>query len=117
MDGKRRFRRIPFDAKVALSRIMREDSYELMDISLKGMLIRTSEQAGLTIGDRVKARISPSPSLQLTFEAELVHQEEDRLGFKFTDVDLDTISHFRRMFELNTGEAERTLDELFHWAE
>ena len=117
MDGQRRFRRIPLNADVRISRWLDKDGYELMDISLKGMLVRCARNTGLQIGDEVKADIWPSPSLTLSFKAELVHQEADRLGFKFTDVDLDTIAHLRRMFELNTGEADKTLEELFRWAD
>ena len=117
MDGQRRFRRIPLNAEVRISRWLNKEGYELIDISLKGMLVRCGQKTGLKIGDEVKADIRPSPSLTLSFRAQLAHQEEDRLGFKFTDVDLETIAHLRRMFELNTGEAEKTLEELFRWAD
>lgn len=115
MDGKRQFRRIPFEADVRISRWLKKEAYTLIDISLKGMLVQCAEPSGLSIGDRVKAQINPSDTLSLAFKAELVHQEDDRLGFKFTDVELETIAHFRRLFELNTGESEKTLEELFQW--
>ena len=115
MDGKRLFRRIPFQAGVRISRWLKKEGYELVDISLKGMLVHSTDPSGLTIGDCVKAEINPSASLTLSFKAELVHRHENFLGFKFTDVDIETIAHLRRLFELNTGEAEKTLEELFKW--
>jgi hypothetical protein len=43
---------------------------------------------------------------------ELVHKEKGRLGFKCKHIDIDSITHLRRLVELNLGNADMLEREL-----
>ena len=54
-------------------------------------------------------------AISLGFQAELIHCEENRYGFKFISENLETLTHLRKLIELNTGDAEATRSELSAW--
>lgn len=115
---ERRFRRVPFAAEVELS--CGDDSWtcELLDIALKGALVATDDLPAIALGTGCNLAISLTDSpLCLDFNAELVHREDDHYGFKFLSEDLDTMTHLRKLIELNTGDVEATRSELSSWLE
>ena len=57
----------------------------------------------------------PGTAISLNFDAELVHVEDLQYGFKFISEDLETLTHLRKLIELNTGDAETTRSELSAW--
>jgi len=112
----RRFRRITFAAKVTLSTGQDVWSAELLEIALKGAMVVTEAPLPLEIGSRCSLCIVlPGTSISLNFQAELKHCEENRYGFKFISEDLGTLTHLRKLLELNTGDAETTRNELSAW--
>jgi hypothetical protein len=42
----------------------------------------------------------------------IAHQQNDELGVRCVDIDLDSITHLRRLVELNLGETELLEREL-----
>jgi len=112
----RRFRRIPFEAAVRLE--VGRDSWtaDLLDVAMRGALVGTIEPLPLSLGSRCQLRITlPGTPISLDFDAELVHIEAHHYGFKFVSEDLDTLTHLRKLIELNTGDAEATRGELSSW--
>jgi len=113
---QRHFRRIPFNAEVRLGSPPDIRTVDLLNLSLKGMLVRERQPSPpVDLGTMVAIEVVASPGLTLPLTGRLAHRQEDRLGFTFIDIDLETIGHLRRLIELNTGEAEQTLEELFRW--
>jgi hypothetical protein len=112
----RRFRRIPFAAQVTLSTGQDVWSAELLEIALKGAMVGTEAPLPLDIGSRCNLSIIlPGTTISLDFQAELKHCEENHYGFKFISEDLGTLTHLRKLLELNTGDAETTRNELSAW--
>lgn len=113
---KRHFRRIPFEAEMMVAVGDHSWSCQLLDLALKGVLLESS--AVLPLAQGTVANLSlplPGSTIVLDFEAELVHCEENRLGFKFLHENLETLTHLRTLLELNTGDPEGVRSELLTW--
>ncbi|MCM2265479.1 MAG: PilZ domain-containing protein [Desulfuromonadales bacterium] len=113
---KRHFRRIPFEAEMLVAVGDRIWSCQLLDLALKGVLLESP--AALPLAQGTVANLSlplPGSEIVLDFEAELVHREENRLGFKFLHENLETLTHLRTLLELNTGDPEGVRSELLTW--
>ena len=48
----------------------------------------------------------PDSDIELKMEAAIVHKTPEHLGLKCTHIDVDSITHLRRIIELNIGDAE-----------
>jgi hypothetical protein len=46
-----------------------------------------------------------NPDMVMHIHAEVTHEREDALGLRFVEIDMESISHLRRLMELNTGDA------------
>ena len=104
-DERRRFTRVPFDADTVLQQDAGPIAVELLDISLRGLLVQ--QPAGWDSTDPHQpflAIIDLSEGNQIRMEASLVHAEEGLLGFRCEHIDLDSISHLRRLIALNLGD-------------
>ena len=114
--NNRHFRRIPFEAEVTLSSGQDIWTGELLDIAMKGAMVGTDALLPLSLGGKYNLCISlPGTPISLDFQAELVHREESCYGFKFISENLETLTHLRKLIELNTGDAETTRSELSAW--
>lgn len=112
----RRFRRIPFEAIVTIQTDQEEFSGELLDVALKGALVETESQLALPLESECGLNITiPDSPIKLNFRAKLIHKEDNHSGFLFTSEDLDTLTHLRKLIELNTGDVEATRSELMSW--
>jgi hypothetical protein len=112
----RRFRRIPFVAEVTLNDGQNDWSAELLEVAMKGAMIGTSAPLPLEIGSKCSLCITlPGTPISLEFQAELRHFEGCQYGFKFISENLETLTHLRKLIELNTGDAEATRSELSAW--
>jgi hypothetical protein len=103
---QRRFSRIPFEVPVTLR--LREQSWpaELVDISLHGALIRTPGDFQAALDSRYQLSIHLEGGPDIAMEATIAHQRNDELGLRCVDIDLDSVTHLRRLVELNLGEPE-----------
>jgi len=114
--SNRHFRRIPFAAKVTLVSGQNSWTGELLDVAMKGAMVGTETALPHSADAKYSLCISLSGSpISLDFEVELVHSEESCYGFKFISEDLETLTHLRKLIELNTGDAEATRSELSAW--
>lgn len=112
----RRFRRIPFEAEVTLNVGRDSWSGELLDVALKGAMVGTKAPISLPLGTHCSLCITlPQTPVSLDFLAVLIHHEDNRYGFRFVSENLETLTHLRRLIELNTGDTEATLCELSAW--
>ncbi len=110
---RRRFHRILFDAPTTLH--SGDSSYDitLIDISLKGALIVQPPEWSPTGGDQVTLVIQlDDGTSQIRMAAIVAHTEDGRVGLQCEDIDLDSISHLRRLAELNLGDASLVEREL-----
>jgi len=116
MEDKRHFKRIAFTADIDVEYNGKNYTAELLDLSLKGILIKPEEKMPVQNNDLVLIKITlPMTDIILSFKSELVHRYNNNLGLKFICVDIDTITHLKRLMELNTGDAEKISEEMSAW--
>lgn len=116
MDDQRYFSRIKFACEAQLEVSGELHDAELLDICLKGALLKCGDTLELDSGDMCIARIFlPSSEVTLVVDAEVAHRHEDCFGLRFTLLDDDTLTHLRRLMELNLGDDEKVLDEMRFW--
>lgn len=104
---KRRFKRIPFNTA---ARIVTAVPMQLIDISLKGALVTRPSQWKGALGDVINIEIPlDSGEALICMEMRVAHVDAERLGLVCLHIDLNSITHLRRLVELNLGD-----DELLH---
>ena len=112
-DNRRRFHRILFDASASLTDANDKHSSTLIDISLKGALIRRPPGWNGTVGDKVQLDVQLSDKeFHICMQGTVSRIEEERLGIQCDQIDIDSISHLRRLAELNLGDTELVEREL-----
>lgn len=111
---KRHFTRIPFDARYTLSRSGQTDTFhgEVLDISLKGALLHHGDTSALKTGEVFDLTLILDTELELTMVASVVHVEAETVGVHYDAIDVDSITHLRRILELNLGDVELLEREL-----
>ncbi|MGI2854278.1 PilZ domain-containing protein [Shewanella algae] len=111
MDDKRKFSRILFSLDAQLSRGEMVWDTHLLDLCLNGALVE--EPADFTPEGVLELSFRlPQSEVQLSMEAEVVHRRNGRLGLKCALIDVESISHLRRLLELNLGDASLLHREL-----
>jgi hypothetical protein len=109
---RRRFQRIQFDADSRLRQGDRSWEVELCDVSLRGLLVERPPGWDANPGQPFIAEIDLSEVLQIRMEVTLARTEDGLLGFDCRHIDLDSISHLRRLIELNLGDEQLMEREL-----
>lgn len=116
MDNRRKFNRVPFQCDCQIRCAEQVWSGELLDISLRGALFQLSETTSLEFGDNCYLDISLADGgIHLQFESELAHKEGALHGFRFLSENLETLTHLRRLLELNLGEDDIMKKEIGYW--
>lgn len=113
---RRRFTRIAFDAHTDLTVGGRKVAVELLDIAFKGVLVKVAEPIlGLAVGDCLEAQVTlVENEIALRLPVTLVREDYPYLGFECGALDLETMTHLRRLVELNLGDPALLDRELEH---
>lgn len=102
---KRKFHRISFDAPCELHALERVWTTEVLDISLKGVLVKRPEGWDVPLSQPCEVVIHlDDGQAAIVMAVELKHLEADWLGFKCQYIDLDSATHLKRLVELNLGD-------------
>jgi hypothetical protein len=105
---RRRFKRIAFDAKTELSQGPNRWPVRLLDLSLKGLLIQRPTPWLGDPNQPFAVDIHLSEDVDVRMDVQLTHEDNQQLGFVCLHIGLESISHLRRLIELNLGD----MDEL-----
>ncbi|HEY5762577.1 MAG TPA: PilZ domain-containing protein [Rhodocyclaceae bacterium] len=100
---RRHFSRIHFQSRATLSGEGRSLPCTLIDLSLRGALVDCAD-AGHSISDQVLLDLDLDGSHHIRIEGEVSHRQGDRIGISCTGIDIDSMTHLRRIVELNTGD-------------
>lgn len=105
-DEKRRFSRIEFDCAAEISSDQNHWSTKLLDVSLKGALVERPAEWHAKHGDEFTLTLKLNNSdISINMEVVAVaHLQDNRIGFDCKHIDIDSISHLRRLVELNLGD-------------
>ncbi len=109
---RRHFSRISVNSPAMLRCGTSSCSVEVLDISLNGVLLRLPEDWKAGSPDDCRLDIPLSTEAHIRMHLALAHQEGCRAGFRCLDLDVDSMSHLRRMVELNMGDPELLQREL-----
>ena len=112
---KRRFHRIEFDAPCELHCLETVWTTEVLDISLKGVLVKRPEGWDVPLNQPCEVIIHlDDHEAGIVMAVELRHVEPHRLGFKCQYIDLDSATHLKRLVELNLGDQALLEREFAH---
>lgn len=111
---RRRFWRAAFSAPVTVSGEASSVEAMLDDISLKGALLEMSPGWRGKVGDpcRLTLPLGNEPGMAIVMRARVAHVDGRRVGLQCDSIDLDSITHLRRLVELNAGDASLLEREL-----
>jgi len=115
MDERRQFSRILFNTKASLTQGKDIWTTKIYDLSLNGALVEAPADFTAGNGTFILGFSLPDSDIELTMEAELAYKEKGQLGFRCIHIDIDSISHLRRMLELNLGDSALLNRELEHF--
>jgi hypothetical protein len=111
---RRTFSRIPFTGRVTVQRNQAKWATDLLDISMKGVLVSRPVDWPVEPGENFHLKLSLDDRNQFTIamDASLIHDSNECLGFCCDHIDLESMTHLRRLLELNLGDEERVNREL-----
>lgn len=114
--NRRHFTRIPMDSEVLLICGDLRWTSQLLDISLKGALLQTPSDFDAIPESSCRMSFSLNEiDATITMEGSIIHHDNSQLGLRCDSIDLDSITHLKRMVELNLGDQtllEREMHEL-----
>lgn len=118
MEDKRRFTRIVFSAPVRVSIGDKTHHSTLIDVSLKGVLIARTPDLGEieTKACHLKFCLNES-DIEIEMDGHIAHVEDTQIGITCDKIDIQSVSHLKRLVELNVGSAElldRNLASMTH---
>jgi hypothetical protein len=109
-DERRDFSRIALHRPAALDLRGAIVHCDLLDISLRGALVRVPEAFKGAAGDPCAFAVAlDSGETVIRMRGVLAHRAADAAGIRCDEIDLESASHLRRLVELNLGD-----DRLLH---
>lgn len=116
MDDRRLFSRIMFTIDAKLISHNSSWATKLLDISLNGALVELPEDFSFSGTELTLEFCLQEPEFKVLMLTKLVHRGNQQLGLACQHIDVESISHLRRLLELNLGDAsllDRELERLF----
>lgn len=112
---RRQFWRATFRSSVYLVDKVGTVPAELIDISLKGALVKVPPEWQGSVDDGCQLKLKLTEGSAIIMRARIAHVRGRRVGLYCESIDLDSITHLRRLVELNAGDPallERELSAL-----
>ena len=88
---------------------------KVVDLSLKGALLRLPDGVKSESGAPCLMKISLGAGITIAMAGEVAHVEDAQVGVICRSIDIESITHLRRLIEMNLGDAallERDLKAL-----
>lgn len=112
-DERRHFSRILFNAECILHQNDLEWTTEVLDISMRGILVHKPDHFSLSRDEPYEATINLSGSTShIIMSLNFSHEDETTLGFRCKYIDIDSMTHLKRLVELNLGSEDMLKREL-----
>jgi predicted component of type VI protein secretion system len=109
---QRQFSRIPFEVSVTLEQDQHRWETRLLDISLHGALIETPANFEPVEGQPHQLTVHLEGGPDIRMDVEVAHKEGMQLGLRCAHIDVESITHLRRLVELNLGDPDLLEREL-----
>ncbi len=112
-DERRHYARIAFHCPAQLVFSAGKLDVVVLDISIKGALIRLPANAALPNSALCQLHVElDAVGEQISMEARVTHLKDGNAGLRCQVIDLDSITHLRRLVELNLGDPQLLEREL-----
>lgn len=115
--NRRQYWRAHFRADATLQTGTATQSCLIEDISLRGALLEMPAGISVAVGKKCDLLLELSSGMAIAMQGTIVHVEDQSVGFQCGSIDLDSLTHLRRLIELNAGDAkvyDRDLSTLLH---
>ncbi len=109
---RRRFSRFNIEARVHLYSGSQAWESELIDISLKGALLKRPDDWSGKPGDFYRIEVKLEGSAIISMSVTVAHVADHSIGFICQKIDMDSFVHLKRLVELNLGDASLLSREL-----
>ncbi|MBV7314939.1 PilZ domain-containing protein [Shewanella sp. NIFS-20-20] len=117
MDDRRKFSRIFFNANAYIAQANIRWPTRIIDLCLNGALVERPPRLNPDSDDLVLHFTLPNSDVSLQMKVEATHQDTDWLGLRTQHIDVESISHLRRLIELNLADTNLLDRELNHFIE
>ena len=101
---RRRFWRANFHSGAKLLTDGDEYTVQIEDLSLKGALVTLPEGASIKIDERCRLQVQLAAGVVIMLWGRAAHVKDGHVGIKGESMDLDSVTHLRRLIELNVGD-------------
>ena len=113
MENRRLFTRILFSIKAEVDIDGVKYPVSIHDISLNGALVTAIKSENALKGKQGKLQFLLSDNdSEVTMNVTVVHEEKNETGLQCNAIDIDSVTHLRRLIELNLGDSEQLDKEL-----
>jgi hypothetical protein len=112
---RRTYSRIPFSAEIVMQCGHQEWSCNLVDISLKGMLVEPPSELDIDINNPCAVALFLGDDAAIHARVKIAHTNNGHWGLEWLHIDVDSLRHLRRLLELNLKDPDllnRELSEL-----
>ncbi len=108
---RRQYHRVSFATTAKLSSDNQFFSCQIIDLSIQGVLLRAHGMVNAVLGTKYSLTIPLSEteedsSSSISMKVTLAHNSPEKLGFRCESIDLESITHLRRIVELNSGDSQ-----------
>ena len=113
MSERRRHSRLAFPASSTLVAGGKHQATQLVDLSIRGALVEEPAEGALSDGSpcELELRLTDS-NVVISMAMEVAYSRDGRVGLRCLSIDLDSITHLRRLLELNLGDPQLVEREL-----
>lgn len=115
MHERRRHARIAFNVSAELIAADHRATTEIYDLSLKGALVSLPDGWPQAVKSALLVIRLQGSEAVITMQVSVAHLHDSHLGLYCHHIDIDSITHLRRLIELNLGDEsllQRELAEL-----
>ena len=109
---RRSYNRIPFNAEILMQCGHEEWSCNLLDISLKGMLVEPPENLDINMDNPCGVALFLGEDISIHARVNIIRSSDDNWGLKWLQIDDNSLQHLRRLIELNSSNPAMLMREL-----
>ena len=109
---RRNYSRIPFTAEILMQCGHQEWSCNLLDISLKGMLVEPPENIEIDMKNPCGMALFLGEDISIHARVTITHTNNGNWGLNWLQIDVASLQHLRRLIELNTNDPAMLTREL-----
>lgn len=110
---RRHFARVAFDAHAELTTTQERVPVRVLDLSLKGALLRLPRADVVKGGSPCLLEVQLSDlGAKIAMAGEVAHVQGEHAGVLCRSIDIESITHLRRLIEINLGRPELLEREL-----